>query len=1314
MKPTRFALLSLLVATGSLAAHRPPNFDALAAAPAAQPADVRATSRAAGPAGSLVAAQWQGRLDVPSFLWLAGEAGRSSDPGDPPEAVAKQSLFARAATYGLGFSDVAGAYAANVHDTGRGAIVVKFRQRIDGIDVFRDELNVVLGRRHELIAMSGYLASASPANAYRARGVSAQSAASQWVVSQEEAVGAALRDLAPEGDFDPRAMRALPGDGWTTVELPESGDLAPRPARIRRVWFHLPGRLEPAWHLELDLADRTSTGSDVYAYVISAADGTLLYRKNLTEDAGTTYSYRVWADPAGNHRPLNGPQGFGGSPNPTGTLDGFQAPFIAPLLIPLSNIPFSKNDPWLSAAALETNGNNADAYVDLVSPDGFTVARDFRAPLSGPGVFDYTYDVTRQPDAAQTQRYAAVVQLFYTVNYLHDVFYDSGFDEAAGNAQTSNFGRGGLQSDNMRAEAQDYSGRNNANMSTPGDGGRPRMQMFIFDGIAARSLSIDSSIGSGEFTTGTAEFGPQTFDVAADMVTVSPADGCTAISGSLAGKIAFVDRGNCNFIVKAQSAKAAGAIGLVVGNVATSASPTSNTNMACVPSPCDATAPALVPSFQVALADANRLRNALAQGSVQARLRRGQAVDRDGSLDNEVVAHEWMHYMSNRLISNATGLTSVQSRGMGEGWSDFNSMLLAVRAEDTAVPSNAAFNGAYAAGSYVTGGGNNGPRFNGGYYFGIRRVPYSTDMSVDPLSLRHITNGHPITGALVAFGAEGDNNAEVHATGEVWTTMLWECYASLLRDTLGGSPRLTFADAQQRMREYLVASLKITPPDPTFLEARNAVLAAAYARDQTDYQAFWKAFAKRGAGVFAVAGDRYSSTNAGMIENFALGGAVVLTDATLDDSVTSCNANGILDAGESGVIRLTIVNSGNTRLQSTTARITSTDGRLSFENNGAMQLPASDPGQTVSASLKASLPASTAGALQPRIDIAIKDPNLVIALIASSLDVRLNTHDEPKVAAVDDVESVRTSWSVAAAAVGAVAPFPTWSRFALSPAQHVWRSVEPLRVLDSSLITPPLIAGPDGQLTLQWSQRFAFDNTTDAATGAPIYIDGGVVEMSLDDGVTWTDAGINASPGYRTTAIVTGNLNPLEGRRAFAGLSEGWDPQSPSISPFVRTRLDIPLAAGKRARIRFRTGQGASHASFGAGWQIDDVSVSGAVNLPFYGLVGGGGVCGISDTTTTLAPQVTSAPFGSLLNVVAAVTSAGGEAYGGVEFLENGLVVGAQALAGHQATFNAARLAPGTHTIVASFVGSTNFKASLSSPVTVTVTPASRRRSARH
>jgi minor extracellular serine protease Vpr len=54
--------------------------------------------------------------------------------------------------------------------------------------------------------------------------------------------------------------------------------------------------------------------------------------------------------------------------------------------------------------------------------------------------------------------------------------------------------------------------------------------------------------------------------VTATYVTTTPTNGCTAISGNLAGEIALIARGACTFSTKIRNAQAAGAIGVIVYN----------------------------------------------------------------------------------------------------------------------------------------------------------------------------------------------------------------------------------------------------------------------------------------------------------------------------------------------------------------------------------------------------------------------------------------------------------------------------------------------------------------------------------------------------------------------------------------------------------------------------------------------------------------------------------------------------------------------------------------------------------------------------
>src|SRR5205085_489493 len=109
-----------------------------------------------------------------------------------------------------------------------------------------------------------------------------------------------------------------------------------------------------------------------------------------------------------------------------------------------------------------------------------------------------------------------------------------------------------------------------------------------------------------------------------------------------------------------------------------------------------------VPVYVMLNTDSAPVRTGLQAGAgpVNATLVTTSPLMRDGALDNATVAHEWGHYLSNRLIGNASGLTTNQSRGMGEGWSDFGAMLLIVRPEDAAVPSNANWAGSFGNNGY--------------------------------------------------------------------------------------------------------------------------------------------------------------------------------------------------------------------------------------------------------------------------------------------------------------------------------------------------------------------------------------------------------------------------------------------------------------------------------------------------------------------------------------------------------------------------------------------------------------------------------------
>jgi len=1242
------ALGSLFVAA-ALAAPRA-EFDAAAGlAPYQGPID-RARALRTDPGLRALAAvdQVDARFGIPTFVWGSRSAPRSALApviARTPERLAQTArsyVEQLAPLYGMTPGDATSALVQNVHDTGRGGIVVSFRQQVGGVEVFRDELRVMMDRNANLVAAAGYLASVDEA---KRAGLEA------FALTEADAVSRACGDFAGGAARGVRAIGDAAG-GYRTYDASRAIAVDPQdqlsgPVRARRTWFHLPGRLVPAYYIEL------LSATEGYAYVVSAVDGSILFRHLQTES--DSYSYRVWADSTPLVAPYDGPQGTAPSPHPTGTPNNYNPPYVLPVLKTLQNGPIATNDPWLPPGATETVGNNVDAYADIAAPDGLT-AGDFRASTTSSGTFDRAYDPTSAPGSSTYQQMASVTQQFYDNNWLHDWFYDAGFDEASGNAQSNNYGRGGIGGDPVHAEAQDNSGTNNANMSTPADGASPRQQMYVFttSGTSSQSLTVNPpSSAAGTYTVGTASFGPQSFDLTADLVRVIDAtspvnDGCETPftnAASMPGKIALLDRSaTCAFIVQVKNAQNAGAVGVLIANTsigtfnATGADPTIT-----------------IPVLTISTSNSTTLKNALNTGVVNCRMLRATPVQRDGTIDNQIVAHEWGHYISNRLIGNASGLSTGQARGMGEGWGDFTAMLLTVKPEDAVVPANANYNGVYALAAYATG---NSVVPNNSYYYGIRRLPYSSDFSKNALTFKHITNGVALpVGPPTAFGANGASNAEVHNTGEVWCSMLWECYSSLLRDT----GRLTFDEARTRMRDYVVAGYKMTAPfAPTFTEARDGVLAAAYAADFADYTLFCAAFAKRGCGIGAVAPDRFSSTNAGVVESFSCGGDLTLTDATLVDDVQTCDADGYVDANETGTLAVTLKNVGSTVLSNTTATITSTNPNVSFPSGNSIVFASTNPYSSASGSI----PVQVAGSGQQLVDLTISynDPGL---LTPGPKTYVLNSYGnvDDAASATETAEERAPNWTFGGNTP--VTPDRVWRRLELSATSHVLSGPDAGSPSDMFAISPPIQVGP-GAFGFTFQHAYSFEDATTS-------YDGGVIELSNDGGANWTDIGASASPGYNGT-VATNPNNPLSARPAFVRVSSGY----PSM---INCTVSLGTTyANQTVQVRFRIGT--DDAAGAPGWRVDNLTLSGATNTPFLALGAEGGAI-----ASSIAVVASPDPAVENTNVTLTATVTPSGATGSVDFADQFGALGTAPIVAGQAQLVIPASGVGTHDVTASYAG---------------------------
>lgn len=459
------------------------------------------------------------------------------------------------------------------------------------------------------------------------------------VLAAGEAIAAAARAAGRSDAVPPAGSKTTEAGRHTYPNMYASGLSRPTPLSAELVWYLQADRsLRAAWSTEVEL-----DGATWFASVVDAETGAVL-------EHASRYSHAA----------------------PQGTVYREQhpeAPGAIRQVTPFSGIDGS----WVSGTT--TSGNNVNAYRDR---DNNNVS-DYQ-PSNPAAHFDYTFTDawrttadTESITALDADQDAAITQLFYYVNDLHDWLYAHGFDEASGNFQVDNFGRGGTAGDPVLAESQDGYGfgcddgdatpnespddrcRNNAFFGTGGDGTTARMQMYMW--IPGRPF-------------------------------------------------------------------------------------------------------------------------------------------RDGSMDGDVVAHEYGHGVSNRLVPGTLSGATNQAGSLGEGWSDTISFL---RWGDATV------------GEYVTGDTTGG----------IRTSNYDV---------------HPDT-----YGDYSTAVGSPHRNGEIWAATTYDIRAML------GLNASTI--------RLILDGMRNTPngPSPTFLDARDGILAADMTTNGGANQcALWTVFAGRGMGVNAV------------------------------------------------------------------------------------------------------------------------------------------------------------------------------------------------------------------------------------------------------------------------------------------------------------------------------------------------------------------------------------------------------------------------------------------------------------------------------
>ncbi|MFN2501791.1 MAG: M36 family metallopeptidase [Pyrinomonadaceae bacterium] len=539
----------------------------------------------------------------------------------------------------------------------------------------------------------------------------------------------------------------------------------------------------------------------------------------------------------------------------------------------------------------------------------------------------------------------------------------------------------------------------------------------------------------------------------------------------------------------------------------------------------------------------------------------------DGSLDADVVVHELTHGLSNRLHGNSSGLMNDMSRGMGEGWSDFFSMALLSTPNDP-------IDGLYTTGAYVTynpiGTSNNA-------YYGIRRFPMAPLHVVGLNGKPH----NPLTFADIdttqidisdgAFAPRSNGTAdEVHRVGEVWSAMLWEIRTRMVA-------RLGWEIGNRRVLQLVTDAMKLAPVSPTFINERDALVAAAFAAgDPADVADVWAGFSVRGLGPGAtiqnVGGTSISGGSGQMRVTQAFDTPNI--NQTPDISITEAagDNDGFFEPGETLSISVPLKNSTGRTASGVTLNLAG-GGTADYGTMAGI----STITRQVSYTVPATAPCGSVIALNLDVNSSLGPASFTRNLAVGGPSVTSSENFDSVTA-----PAIPTGWTIESS----YAPMTFVSRGSDSDTgpnsmfapdlPNCTGSQCPNTAGGSTTLTSPPIAVTVAAAIVSFRHKF----NTEALW------DGGVLEISIDEGAfqdiiaaggTFLSNGYNASMGVSAP-------NPLGGRAGWTGNSSG----------YITTVARMPAAAaGRNVRLRWHFGTDSNSAPAGGGWSVDSIQFAG-------------------------------------------------------------------------------------------------------------------------
>ena len=540
-------------------------------------------------------------------------------------------------------------------------------------------------------------------------------------------------------------------------------------------------------------------------------------------------------------------------------------------------------------------------------------------------------------------------------------------------------------------------------------------------------------------------------------------------------------------------------------------------------------------------------------GRMQMYIFTGATPDRDGTLDGDVIIHEVGHGVTNRL--HTAGISGTQGSQMHEGNGDFLAHTLLSETSDP-------LNGVYSMGGYATYFLRAAAPFSnlGNYYYGIRRFPKAViSFTGGPLNRPH----NPLTYADIdpaqfnvsngAFGPAFVGSAtQAHDGGEVWSSMLWEVRARLIT-------RLGHVDGTSKMIQLTLDGMKLASSTSSMLNSRNAILAAAQASGTgADVADVWAGFAARGMGFGAT-----NTTGSTVVESFGLPNLVQTPSITISDAAG--DNDGFPEPGEQLSITVPLTNSTGGAANNVT---------LQLVGGGSANYGTINHGASSTRDVTYTVPAVSCGSVHTLTF------NVDSSLGATSFS-RPIIIGKPIITFTENFDAVTTpafpaGWTSASVQSGV--SFVTTTNN-VDSAPNAAFALDPATVGGGTNLTSPSIPVATAAAVVEFRNRY------DTEAGW----DGGALEISIAGGAfqdVITAGGAFIQNGYNSLLGANGANNPLAGRNAWSGNSNG----------YLTTIVRLPAsAAGQNVQLRFRFGADDNTVGTGPnpGWYIDNVRVSG-------------------------------------------------------------------------------------------------------------------------